>query len=135
MNCPALSEALVVTNDDALRRLAGVDEAAWKDEKRKHGPLCVALAKAARAKAGTDIGVASLGMAAGSQELAPDERESGKTCIAVDSVDGDAYWEFRFAGTDGINQTRATVLTIEMLRRYLTGYIDPDHPHSGGVER
>lgn len=135
MNCQALLEAIVAPSADVLRRLAGIDEVSWSDEKRKHWPLCVALAKAVRAQSGADIGVASLGMAAGSEELAPEERESGKTCIAVVDAEGDAYWEFRFAGTDGINQTRATVLTIEMLRRFLTGYVDKDHPHRDGAER
>ena len=129
INCTALIEALVVRSEDAMRRLAGVDEATWGDEKRNHWPLCVALAKSMRQRSGTDIAVASLGISPESDELAPEEKASGKTCIAVDSASGDAYWEFRFAGTDTTNQRRATVLTIEMLRRFLNGYVDPDHPH------
>jgi nicotinamide-nucleotide amidase len=133
LNCTALTEAVVARSENALRRLVS-KEAYWGDEKRNHGPLSVALARGMREKSGADIAVASLGIIAGSEELAPEERESGKTCIAVAGEDDDAYWEFRFAGTDGINQTRATVLAIEMLRRYLTGYVDPDHPHHTRAE-
>jgi nicotinamide-nucleotide amidase len=128
LNCTALMEAVVARSENALRRFMG-NTASWCDEKCNHGPLSVVLARGIREQSGADIAVASLGISAGSQELAPEERESGKTCIAVAGEDDDAYWEFRFAGTDGINQTRATVLTIEMLRRYLSGYVDPDHPH------
>ena len=56
------------------------------------------------------------------------ETGTGKTCIAIDSAGGESYWEFRFAGTDPINQVRATVLGIEMLRRHLIGFIDPELP-------
>jgi nicotinamide mononucleotide (NMN) deamidase PncC len=122
-------EAMVIRSEEAMRRLAGVDEAVWRDEKRNHWSLCVALAKAVRERSGADIAVASLGISPESDELGAEEKASGKTCIAVDSADGDAYWEFRFAGTDTTNQRRATVLTIEMLRRFLSGYVDPDHPH------
>jgi len=134
MNCAALTEAMVARSDEVMRNLAGVEKACWKDEKRNHWSLSVALARGMRARSGADIAVAALGIAAGSEELGPDEMESGKTCIAVDSEDGDAYWEFRFAGTDRTNQTRATVLTIEMLRRFLNGYVDPEHPHRTGAE-
>ena len=127
-DCDVLTEAFVARSEDSLRRFAGIDEAAWSDEKCKHWALCVALAGAARARSGADIALAAVGIAPESEQLAPEEKASGKTCIAVDSADGDAYWEFRFAGTERINQTRATVLSIEMLRRFLTGYVDPEHP-------
>jgi nicotinamide-nucleotide amidase len=127
-DCDVLTEAFVARSEASLRRFAGIDEAAWSDEKRKHWALCVALAGAARARSGADIALAAVGIAPESEQLAPEEKASGKTCIAVDSADGDAYWEFRFAGTERINQTRATVLSIEMLRRFLTGYVDPEHP-------
>lgn len=117
-------EAVVARSETALHRFV-----ANADKKCNPGPLSVALASGMGKLSGADIAVASLGISAGSEELAPEERESGKTCIAVSGDGGDAYWEFRFSGMDGINQTRATVLTIEMLRRYLTGYVDPDHPH------
>ena len=133
LDCDSLTEAVVARSEDSLRRFVG-NAASWGDEKCNPGPLSVVLARGMREQSGADIGVASLGIAAGSKELAPEERDSGKTCIAVDSADGDAFWEFRFAGTDGMNQTRATVLTIEMLRRYLTGYVDPDHPHHTRAE-
>jgi nicotinamide-nucleotide amidase len=127
-DCDVLTEAFVARSETSLRRFAGIDEAAWSDEKRKHWALCVALARAARARSGADIALAAVGIAPESEQLAPEEKASGKTCIAVDSAEGDAYWEFRFAGTERINQTRATVLSIEMLRRFLTGYVDPEHP-------
>jgi nicotinamide-nucleotide amidase len=130
IDCPALIEAIVTRSDDVLRRIAGsgIEKAQGTD----HCAFCVDLARGVREKAGTDIGVAALGISAGSDELAPEEKASGKTCIAIDSggsSPSSAYWEFRFAGTDTVNQRRATVLTIEVLRRFLTGYVDPDHPH------
>jgi nicotinamide-nucleotide amidase len=134
MNCPALTEALVAQNDGARRRLTGIEQAAWSDEKRNHWALSVGLARAMRARSGADIALAAVGIAPQAEELAPEERASGKTCIAVDSGDGDAYWEFRFAGTDRINQTRATVLSIEMLRRFLAGCEDPEHPPRTGLK-
>ncbi len=123
----ALTEALVA-NDEARRRLAGVKSCQWCDEKRNHKALSVTLARAMRSRSGADVAVAAVGFAPESEELAPEERASGKTCIAIDSAEGDACWEFRFAGTDPVNQTRATALTIEMLRRYLIGYVDPEFP-------
>jgi nicotinamide-nucleotide amidase len=133
LNCAALTEAVVVRSEHALHRIVA-DRDSLGDEKCSQGSLSVALARKMRERSGADIAVASLGIAPGSDELSPEERASGKTCIAVNSADGEAFWEFRFAGTDGINQTRATVLTIEMLRRYLTGYVDPDHPHKTNAE-
>ncbi|UCD57162.1 MAG: CinA family nicotinamide mononucleotide deamidase-related protein [Candidatus Hydrogenedentota bacterium] len=125
---PVLTEALVANTDEARRRLAGMSPSRWSDEKCNHWALSVTLAKAMRGRAESDVAVAAIGIAPQSRELAPEEKASGKTCIAVDSANGDAYWEFRFAGTDPINQTRATVLAIEMLRRYLIGYTDPELP-------
>lgn len=124
----ALKEALVASSDEARRRLAGVEMARWYDEKRNHRALSVTFARAMRSRTGADVAVATVGFAPESEELAPEERASGKTCIAIDSADGDACWEFRFAGTEPVNQTRATALTIEMLRRYLIGYVDPEFP-------
>jgi len=129
LDSPVLTEALVAHSDEVRRSLAGVDISRWRDEKRNHLSLSVALARAMRGRSNADISVSSIGIAPGSDELAEDEKSSGKTCIAIDSSDGDAYWEFRFAGTDRTNQVRATVLTIEMLRRFLTGTVDPEHPH------
>lgn len=123
-----LKEAFVAPNDKARRRLAGMDEASWRDKKRNHGALCVALAGAIRENSGADIGLAAVGFEPHSEELSEDEKASGKTCIAIESNDGHSYLEFRFAGADGINQMRATVLAIETLRRYLIGYVDPEHP-------
>jgi len=125
---PVLTEALVVNDDEARRRLAGIDDSCWGDKKCNHWALSVEFARIIRGRTGADIAVAAVGISPGADELGPDEKASGKTCIAIDSTDGDAYWEFRFAGTDRTNQTRATVLAIEMLRRYLTGYVDPEYP-------
>jgi nicotinamide-nucleotide amidase len=129
LNSAVLMDALVANNDEVLRSLAGIEASRWMDEKRNHESLSVALARAVRERSGADFSAVSIGIAPGSEELAPEEEGSGKTCIAIDSSDGNAYWEFRFAGKDGTNQTRATVLTIEMLRRFLTGAVDPEHPH------
>jgi len=128
MSCPMLMEAFVARSDDSLRRVAGVDEASWSDKKRNHWALSVELARAVRERSGADIAVAAVGIAPESENLAPDEKASGKTCIAVDSAGGDAFWEFRFAGTERVDQMRATVLAIEALRRFLIGYVDPEHP-------
>jgi nicotinamide-nucleotide amidase len=129
LDSPAILEALVVNSDEARRGFVGIDKSRWPEEKRNHWSLSLALAKAMRSRSGADIAAASIGIAPGSDELEPEEQASGKTCIAVDSPDGDAYWEFRFAGKDRTNQMRATVLTVEMLRRFLTGCVDPEHPH------
>ena len=124
----ALVEALVASSEESCRRLAGIDQSRWSDEKRNHWPLSVNFARSMRARTGAEVGLATLGIMPESDELGPEEKASGKTCIAIDSANGDAYWEFRFAGTDSINQTRAVVLSIEMLRRYLVGYVDPEYP-------
>lgn len=129
LNSPALLDALVVNNDDVLRSLAGIKSSQWRDEKCNQWSLSVTLAKAMRARSGADLSVVSIGFAPGLEELPPEEKTSGKTCIAIDSPDSDAYWEFRFAGKDRTNQVRATVLTIEMLRRFITGVVDAEHPH------
>lgn len=124
----ALVEALVANSEESRCRLAGIDPSRWSDEKRNQWPLCVNFARSMRVRAGADVALATLGIMPESDELAPEEKDSGKTCIAIDSASGDAYWEFRFAGTDSMNQTRAIVLCIEMLRRYLIGYVDPEYP-------
>ncbi|MBI5116560.1 CinA family nicotinamide mononucleotide deamidase-related protein [Candidatus Poribacteria bacterium] len=124
----ALIEAVVAHSEEARRRLAGVETRRWSDEKRNHRSLVVALAREMRGRSGSDIAVAALGILPGSEQLETDEKESGKTCIAVESETGSAYWQFLFGGIDSLNQTRATVLAIEMLRRYLIGYVDPEFP-------
>jgi nicotinamide-nucleotide amidase len=129
LDSPALTESLVANREDVLRAFIKMDDADWSDAKRDPWSLSVTLAHALRSRTGCDIATVSLGIAPGSQELAEADAASGKTCIAIDSSDRDAYWEFRFAGKDRTNQTRATVLTIEMLRRFLTGVVDPEHPH------
>jgi nicotinamide-nucleotide amidase len=126
--CGALKEAFVAPTDEARRRLAGAEKGDWRDEKRAHRAVSLALARTVRQRSEADIAVASVGIVQGSEELADHEKESGKTCIAIDSDDGSAYWEFKFSGTDATSQARATVLTVEMLRRYLTGYVDPEFP-------
>jgi nicotinamide-nucleotide amidase len=124
----ALTEALVANSEESRRRLIGVDPSRWSDEKRNHWALSVGLAKSVRSRTGADIAVATLGIMPESDDLCPEEKASGKTCIAIDSANGDAYWEFHFAGMDSMNQTRATVLSIELLRRHLIGYVDPEYP-------
>jgi nicotinamide mononucleotide (NMN) deamidase PncC len=123
-----LAEALVTTNEQSLGRLAGLETVRWNDKKRNHEAISVTMAKAVRERAGADIGLAAVGIAPESDGLAPEEKASGKTCIAIDTADGTACWAFRFAGMDPTNQARATALAIEMLRRHLIGYADPEFP-------
>jgi nicotinamide-nucleotide amidase len=124
----ALVEAVVAHSEEARCRLAGVETRRWSDEKRNHRSLATALAREMRGRSGSDIAVAALGILPGSEQLEAEEKESGKTCIAIESDTGSAYWQFLFGGIDSLNQTRATVLAIEMLRRYLIGYVDPEFP-------
>jgi len=121
-----LTESIVAVSDEARRRLAIIDPAEWEKQKHDHAALSLRLARSMRERTGVDIVASSVGVLPGSDELEADEKLSGVTCIAIDSLNGSASWKFRFAGTDSINQTRATVLTLEMLRRYLVGYVDPE---------
>lgn len=124
----ALKQAFVSNDAEALRHFAASGPVSGSDGKCNQRTNCVTLADRIRIQAGAAIGLAVLGIAPGSDLLGPDERASGKTCIGVASGEDAASWEFRFWGTDPINQTRSTVVGIEMLRRYLIGYQDPEHP-------
>jgi nicotinamide-nucleotide amidase len=121
-----LSESMVTLSDESRRRLTGIGAATWNVAKRDHAALSIRLADAMRRHSGTDLAAASVGILPGSEELEGEERNSGKTCIAIVSKAGSASWAFKFAGLDSQNQTRATVLTIEMLRRHLIGFVDPE---------
>ncbi|RJP64107.1 MAG: CinA family nicotinamide mononucleotide deamidase-related protein [Candidatus Abyssobacteria bacterium SURF_17] len=124
----ALREALVANSDAALSRIMGREKSLWNAQKRNHEAISVALGRALREQTGSDIGLAVVGIAPNSEVLSPEEMATGKTCIVIDSTGGQAYWEIRFSGTDPMNQTRATALAIEMLRRYLAGFVDPELP-------
>ncbi len=118
-----LVESIVAPSDESRRRLAEIDTSS-EDKKENHSSLSRRLARAMRLRSGADVAAASLGILPGSERLDGEEKSSGKTCIAVDSADKGVSWDFRFAGTDSVNQLRAAVLTIEMLRRYLIGFSD-----------
>ncbi|GAB4347198.1 MAG: competence/damage-inducible protein A [Candidatus Abyssubacteria bacterium] len=128
LRSPALKEATVVNCEDSMRRFADAELQKWAELGRRHALLSGKLARAARARAGSDLGLASVGVLPESDTLVEEERSSGKTCIAISSDAGEVYWEFRFAGTDLMNQTRAVAVSLEMLRRHLVGYIDSEFP-------
>ncbi|RJP21820.1 MAG: CinA family nicotinamide mononucleotide deamidase-related protein [Candidatus Abyssobacteria bacterium SURF_5] len=121
-----LTESFVALGDEARRRMASIDVAEWNEARRNPAAVSKRLAEGMRAKSGADIAAASLGILPGSDELEGDDKVSGKTCIAVASESTSTAWEFRFAGSDPVNQVRATALTIEMLRRFLIGYVDDE---------
>jgi nicotinamide-nucleotide amidase len=127
----ALKEATVVNCEESMRRFTEPELQKWTVLRRSHAVLSVSLARAARIRSGADLGLASVGILPESETLAPEERPSGKTCIAISSHAGEVYWEFRFAGTDSMNQMRAVALSLEMLRRHLIGYVDSEFPPRG----
>jgi len=81
-----------------------------------------AMAKGIREVAGADIGIGVTGIA-GPSGGTP-EKPVGLVYIALDTKDRSYYREYRFGATRVRNKSLSAQMALEMLRRYLLGYLE-----------
>ena len=113
-------QGFVVYSNEAKQALLGVPESVLREHGAVSGPSADAMARGARERAGTDIGVAVTGIAG--PDGGTKEKPVGYVCVCVKAADGRAIARDPVipGGRDDIRE-RSALVGMHLLRMLLGG--------------
>lgn len=115
----AFIEGFVTYGNRAKSERLGVDPSLIEREGAVSGAVCLAMARGARERSGSDVSLATTGIAGpgGGNE----EKPAGLCYVALAAGGGAYCRRMRFSGDRGMVRTRTVYTALDMLRLFLIG--------------
>ena len=118
---PGLKGSLIASTDDALVQGLGVSAELLAATEPHSRERTLAVAAAARKTYGADIGMAVLGSSGTGEGPYGPGRDSGHSCIGLDSDSGAWTRDYDMSGRGSVAQTWVSTRALDTVRRHLSG--------------